>query len=252
MIPMKNILKTLIIALLIVGCKETKKETEESKAVVDDATMMPDQDTWAIIFDGETFDGWHEYLKQDVSDNWKIEDGAMVLYPPDEREDGEQFNLVSNDSYTDFELSMDWKISEGGNSGVMWGVKEIEELGQPYETGPEVQVLDNEGHPDGKNGTSHQSGALYDMVSPSEDVTKPIGEWNNMVITINHKTNEGNVVLNGVEVVDFPVNDPEWGEMVSESKFADWEHFAKYSNGKIALQDHGNQVAFKNIKIKEL
>ena len=249
---MKNIAQVAVLALLILGCKENKKNDAAKEEVVVESEMTPSDDEWTMIFDGETFDGWHEYLKQDVSDNWKIEDGAMVLYPPESRENKEQFNIVTDDTFTDFVLSLDWKISEAGNSGVMWGVEEIEDLGQPYLTGPEVQVLDNEKHPDGKNGTSHQSGALYDMVSPSEDATKPVGEWNTMVITINHKTNEGNVVLNGVEVVDFPVNDPEWKEMVANSKFADWEHFAKYPTGKIALQDHGNGVAFRNIKIKEL
>lgn len=249
---MKNIVTTAILSLLILGCKETKKETEEAKETMVEVAEAPVAEEWTMLFDGESFNGWHEYLKEDVTENWKIEDGAMVLYPPASREDGEQFNLVSEETFTDFVLSMDWKISEGGNSGVMWGVKEMEDLGQPYLTGPEVQVLDNEGHPDGQNGTSHQSGALYDMVSPTKDVTKPIGEWNTMVITINHKTNEGKVELNGETVVEFPVNDPEWSEMVANSKFAEWEHFAKYPNGKIALQDHGNQVAYKNIKIKEL
>lgn len=249
---MKNIFKTAVLALLIIGCKEEKKENTKVVEEMEETTEMTMGDEWTSLFDGESFTGWHEYLKDNVSDNWKIEDGAMVFYPPEARSNGQQFNLVSDTNYTDFVLSMDWKISEGGNSGVMWGVKEIDSLGQPYLTGPEVQVLDNEGHPDGKNGTSHQSGALYDMVSPSKDVTKPVGEWNTMVITVNHKTNEGNVVLNGETVVEFPVNDPEWSEMVAKSKFAEWEHFAKYPTGKIALQDHGDGVAYKNIKIKEL
>lgn len=249
---MKNIVKVAVLSLLILGCKENKKNDTAKEEAVSDTEMTPAEDDWTMIFDGKTFDGWHEYLKQDVSDNWKIEDGAMVLYPPKTNENGEQFNLVTDNTFTDFVLSLDWRISEAGNSGVMWGVKEIADLGQPYLTGPEVQVLDNEKHPDGKNGTSHQSGALYDMVSPSEDAAEKVGEWNTMLITINHKTNEGNVVLNGVEVVVFPVNDPEWKEMVSKSKFAEWEHFAKYPTGKIALQDHGNGVAFRNIKIKEL
>lgn len=249
---MKIMIKITVLALLILGCKEAKKETSEAVEEVEEAVETAKDNEWTYIFDGETFDGWHEYLSEDVSENWKIEDGAMVLYPPAARENGEQLNLVSEHEYTDFVLSLDWKISEAGNSGVMWGVKEMDDLSQPYLTGPEIQVLDNAGHPDGKNGTSHQSGALYDMVSPSKDVTKPVGEWNTMVITVNHKTNEGMVELNGTEVANFPVNDPEWGEMVSKSKFADWEHFAKYPSGKIALQDHGDQVAFKNIKIKKL
>lgn len=250
---MKNLLSIAVMALLVMGCKEKVKETEEKATDVSAKTEMgvPDNE-WTILFDGKTFDGWHEYRKGGVSENWKIEDDAMVFYPPKERKDKESYNLISDNEYTDFVLSLEWRIAEAGNSGIFWAIKELPELGQPYETGPEIQVLDNDKHPDGKNGTSHQAGALYDMVSPSEDVTKPIGEWNLCEITINHKTNTGIVVLNDVEVVNFPVNNPEWGEMVSKSKFADWEHFARYTTGKIGIQDHGDVVSYRNIKIKEL
>ena len=132
------------------------------------------------------------------------------------------------------------------------GILEDEKYGQPYETGPEIQVLDNIAHPDAKNGTTHQAGALYDMVAPSKEVVKPVGEWNSYVITVNHKTNEGSVVLNGKEIVTFPVNGEAWEAMVADSKFADWEGFGKYATGKIGLQDHGDIVAYRNIKIKEL
>ena len=120
------------------------------------------------------------------------------------------------------------------------------------QTGPEVQILDNDKHPDAKAGTTHQAGALYDMVSPAEDVTKPIGDWNTMVITVNHKDNVGRVVLNDTEMVTFPVQGEKWDAMVADSKFAGWEGFGKFTTGKIGLQDHGNVVAFRNIKIKQL
>ncbi|MEL6484509.1 MAG: DUF1080 domain-containing protein, partial [Bacteroidota bacterium] len=125
---------------------------------------------------------------------------------------------------------------------------------EPYYTGPEIQVLDNVSHPDAKNGTSHQAGALYDMVSPSKDVVKPVGEWNHYVITIDHESNKGSVVLNDTEIVTFPVNGEGWDAMVADSKFADWEAFGKSRTGKIALQDHGEtiEIAYKNIKIKAL
>ena len=251
---MKNFLFSALLATLVIGCKEKTKETanESTSDEMAKTEMVVPANEWKILFNGKTFDGWHEYKKENVSDHWKIEDGAMVFYPPKERINNEHYNLISDTEYTDFVLSIEWRIAEAGNSGIFWGVKELEELGQPYETGPEIQVLDNDKHPDGKNGTSHQAGALYDMVSPSKDVTKPVGEWNLCEFTINHKTNMGIVVLNGVEVVNFSVNNPEWGEMVSKSKFADWEHFAKYTTGKIGVQDHGDIVAFRNIKIKEL
>lgn len=250
---MKKQLSILLFALLIMGCKEKTKDTQEqaTDTSVETEVEMPKEE-WKVIFDGKTFDGWHEYLKEGVSEHWKIEDGAMVFYPPKERKEGESYNLVSEAEYTDFELSLEWRISEAGNSGIFWAIKELPELGQPYQTGPEIQVLDNDKHPDGKNGTSHQAGALYDMVSPAKDVTKPVGEWNSCIIRIDHKNNSGSVSLNGTPLVEFPVNDPAWSEMVSKSKFADWEHFAKYTTGKIGVQDHGDIVAFRNIKIKEL
>lgn len=250
---MKNLLFTALLTILVIGCKEKAKEAEEktTDAIAKTAMEIPKEE-WKVLFDGTSFEGWHEYLKEGVSEHWKIEDGAMVFYPPENPKKGESYNLISDNEYTDFVLSIEWRIAEAGNSGIFWGIKELPELEQPYHTGPEIQVLDNDKHPDGKNGTSHQAGALYDMVSPSEDVTKPIGEWNLCELTINHKTNMGTVVLNDVEVVNFPVNNPEWGEMVSKSKFADWEHFGKYTTGKIGVQDHGDGVAFRNIKIKEL
>lgn len=251
---MKKILLYSTALIFALGCKENKKETieEAPMSTTENTAETPAMEEWETLFNGDSFDGWHEYKKEGISEHWKLEDGAMVFYPPKERAKGEHYNLLTDKEFTDFVLSLEWRIAERGNSGVMYGVQELPELGQPYETGPEIQVLDNEGHPDGKNGTSHQAGALYDMVSPSKDVTKPIGEWNSMLISINRKANEGSVVLNGEKVVEFPLNDPEWSAMVAKSKFADWEHFAKYSKGKIALQDHGDVVAFRNIKIKQL
>ncbi len=252
---MKQIVIILFSTFLCMGCKEKVKEVE-TKVVADEVAEANSENAkeseWTILFDGTSFEGWKEYAKDGVSEHWKLEDGAMVFYPPKERAKGESYNLVTKEQFTDFELSLEWKIAEAGNSGIFWGVMEKPSLNQPYETGPEIQVLDNEKHPDGKNGTSHQAGALYDMVSPSKDVTKPIGEWNACLISINHKTATGSVTLNGEIIVEFPLHNEEWDAMVAKSKFADWEHFGKYTTGSIGLQDHGDVVAFRNIKIKKL
>ena len=239
-------------ALSIIGCKEAKKDkmdANEGTAMQSDSTDMEQQKgDWTVLFDGKNLDGWHAY-NGDAPTQWKVEDGALVLTPAENRSGPE--NLVSDKSYDDFELSMDWKISKGGNSGVIWAVQEDEKYHEPYQTGPEIQILDDTGHPDGKNGKSHQAGALYDMIGPSE-MAKPAGEWNTCVITINHKENKGSVDLNGTRVVDFPVTGDKWEALVNDSKFADWEGFAEAEDGHIALQDHGHKVSFKNIKIKEL
>jgi hypothetical protein len=192
------------------------------------------------------------YNGGEIGEPWKLEDGAMVYYPPQERKKGEVYDIVTDKDYTNFVLSLEWKISEGGNSGIFYGVFEDEKYRAPYATGPEIQVLDDERHPDAKNGTTHQAGALYDMIAPSEKAVKPAGEWNTVELTINHKTNEGSVILNGKKIVEFPVHGPEWDEMVSNSKFNGWEGFGAYKSGKIGLQDHGDVVAYRNIKIKEL
>ena len=251
---MKNLMVIVCMAIIVFGCKDKAEKTqkEKEKERIAEAEKAAPPQEWTVLFDGSSFDGWKEYNKEDVSDNWKLEDGAMVFYPPKERGEGEAFNLVTEKEYTDFILSLDWKISEGGNSGVFWGVNEKPELSEAYQTGPEVQVLDNEKHPDAKNGTTHQAGSLYDMVAPSQDVTNPVGEWNTMVITINHKEQKGSISLNGTDVVDFPVGNEMWNVMVSKSKFADWDHFGKFTTGKIGLQDHGNMVSFRDIRIKEL
>ncbi len=249
-------MKKSIIFLVLVGlmaCKDHQKHQQDTNQQL--AEIQPEkeiQEEWKILFDGTSFEGWKGYRSDQVPDSWKLEDGAMVFYPPEKRQRGENGNLVTVDDYTNFVLSLEWKISEGGNSGIFWGVKEDESFPQPYETGPEIQVLDNERHPDAKAGTTHQAGALYDMIAPSEDVTKPVGEWNSCEITIDHENNMGKVVLNGREIVNFPLANEQWDEMVSKSKFANWSGFGKYTTGKIGLQDHGDIVAFRNIKIKEL
>ncbi|MGI9550807.1 MAG: 3-keto-disaccharide hydrolase [Aurantibacter sp.] len=252
---MKNLLIVVFLALMAVGCKDKTEKTMDKIAEKNMETEDAEEETvseWTDLFDGTSFAGWKEYGSDEVSDHWKIEDGAMVFYPPKERQEGESHNLVTEKEFTDFILSLDWKIAEAGNSGIMWGVKEDPKFDQPYKTGPEIQVLDNDKHPDGKNGTTHQAGALYDMIAPSEDVTKPVGEWNTMVITVNNSENQGSVMLNGEEIVNFPIGNELWNEMVSKSKFDGWEGFGKYTKGKLALQDHGDRVAYRNIKIKEL
>ncbi len=240
--------------LILTNCKENNKKEEllTNKLIPMEDTSAENKNDWMVLFDGTSFDGWKSYMKDRMAANWKIEDGAMVFYPPADRPKGESYNIISEKEFTNFVLSLEWKVSEGGNSGIFWGIKEDAMYGQPYETGPEIQVLDDERHPDAKNGTTHQAGALYDMVAPSVKVVKPAGEWNTCVLTVNYDQHQGSVVLNGTEIASFPLDNAEWDAMVSKSKFATWKGFGKFHTGKIGLQDHGDVVAFRNIKIKEL
>ncbi|MEG3655957.1 DUF1080 domain-containing protein [Arenibacter palladensis] len=257
---MKKLIFSALIAVMVIGCKDKADKGKmdmdsDSMANTEQGTPTPTasaEGEWKVLFDGTNFDAWKRYKEDGVGEAWKIEDGAMIFYPPKEREKGEKYNLVTKEEFTNFVLSIDWKISEGGNSGIFWGVQEIESLREAYHSGPEIQVLDNEKHPDAKNGPVRQAGALYDMVGPSEDVTKAVGEWNTCVITVDHITNKGNVVLNGTEIASFPVHGEEWEAMIDKSKFKGSEHFGKYKTGKIGLQDHGDIVSFRNIKIKTL
>lgn len=247
---MKRTTLILFCLTLITSCKEEKPKTADTPEPVAEA-ITPESNDWIWLFDGSSTDAWHEYGKDDSEfpESWKIEDNALVFHPVKD----EKHNIVTDESFESFELSLEWKISEGGNSGIMWGVNESPEHSEPYFTGPEIQVLDNLRHPDAKVGErTHQAGALYDMIAPSEDVSSPAGEWNTYVIRIDHTNNQGTVVHNGTVVTEFPLSGEAWEQMVANSKFADWEAFGKYKNGKIALQDHSDVVAYRNIKIKRL
>ncbi|WP_299798388.1 DUF1080 domain-containing protein [uncultured Maribacter sp.] len=246
---MKKYIASVACLLVFMACKQEKKGTVEAAVVKEVAVVEND---WEVLFDGTSLDKWKEFKTDGISDTWKIEGDALVYTPPAEGEENKNHDLVTREEYTNFVLTLDWKISEAGNSGVFWGVSEDGKFGTGYQTGPEIQILDNEKHPDAKAGTTHQAGALYDMVSPATDVTNPVGEWNTMVITVDHNAHIGSVTLNGTVMVTFPVANEEWEAMVAKSKFAGWDGFGKYITGKIGLQDHGNIVAFRNIKIKQL
>ena len=162
---------------LSIACKQTPKK--KTTTVESNTT----EKEWVDLFDGVSFSGWHQFNSSEMSAAWMIEDGAMVL--PDGTGSGNGNNIVTDKEFTNFELSLEWKIVEGGNSGIFWGVKEGEGYKTPYQTGPEIQVLGNERHPDSFNNPNfRQAGALYDMVQPSQDACKPAGEWNLSLIHI--------------------------------------------------------------------
>ncbi len=239
----KHILLSTIAIAMLVACNQTqstKQETKEKSEI---------EHEWKVIFDGKTFDGWHVYMADSSSDQWSIEDGAMFFNPKEGRTEAGQ-NLMTNKEYKNFKLSLEWKIVKGGNSGIFWGVKEDAKYKEAYETGPEIQVLDNINYADTIR--NHQAGALYDMVEPSQEVVKRAGEWNKCIISIDHRLNEGKVWLNEVLIVEFSVHGNGWDTLVAKSKFKGWEGFGKFTTGKIGLQDHGDKVWYRNIKIKEL
>ncbi len=208
---------------------------------------------WTYLFNGEDLEGWHIYLKGKENFNgWYVSEGVLV-FDPSKRTDATNADLVTDQQFENFELELEWMISEKGNSGVFWGVIEDEQYSNTYSTGPEIQVLDdNWSEYVDERGDIQRAGSIFNLMAPSEVVSKPAGEWNHFVLHIDHNLNEGFVIFNGVETLRFPVNGPDWESMIANSGFKDWPNFGMAKKGHIALQDHGGQVAFRNIKVREL
>lgn len=207
---------------------------------------------WISLFDGKTTKGWHTYGQTSVGEAWKVADGVLYLdasHKADWQSKGGG-DIVSDESYDNFDLKLEWKISKNGNSGVIFYVQdEPAKYKYVWFTGPEVQVLDNDGHPDGKI-IKHRAGNLYDLVEGKEGAVKPVGEWNQMEIISNR--GKLDLKLNGITVVSTTYGDDNWKKLIANSKFKDMPDFGKVFKGHIALQDHGNDVWYRNIQIKKL
>ena len=209
---------------------------------------------WISLFDGKTTSGWHTYGKDAVGEAWKVIDGALMLDPTNKQ--GWQIkgggDIVTNESYGDFHLQLEWKISKKGNSGIIFFVQdEPKKYNYIWYTGPEMQVLDNDGHADAKI-NKHRAGNLYDLVAGVEGAVKPVGEWN-LVDVINEKGTL-TLKLNGVTTVITTLGDDAWKNLIKNSKFSKGESpdFGKVFTGHIGLQDHGDQVWYRNIRIQRL
>jgi hypothetical protein len=222
-----------ILALVAILCGGASTFAQPAKAAKDAG--------WTSLFDGKSLAGWRAFKSETPPPGWEVKDGVLV-------HSGTGGDLMTVGEYGSFELELDYKIAIGGNSGIMYRV--VTEGDAPYWSGPEYQILDNERHPDAKNGPDRLSGANYDLIAPSAAVSKPAGEWNTAKIVV-----RGNHVehwLNGTKVVDYEFGSPEWTKLVAENKFKAWPIYGKAARGHIVLQDHGNVVEFRNIRIKDL
>ena len=205
---------------------------------------------WKLLFDGKTTQGWHTYLRDTVGAKWQVKNGAMVFDPSQPNSGGG--DIVTNDAYENFELNLEWKISKGGNSGIIFDIQEDPKYSATYLTGPEMQVLDNINADDNKK-QNHLAGCLYDMVGDST-VSKPRtpGEWNQVKIL----QNKGHLsfMLNGVKTFEGQIGSEEWNKLVAGSKFSGraFADFGKVAKGKIALQQHPGSSEWRNIKIRSL
>ena len=207
------------------------------------------QKKFTPLFDGKTTNGWHSYGKTTVGSAWKVEKGVLH-FDPSAADNGQGGDLVTNKEYSNFHLKVDWKVAPKSNSGIIFFIHEDPvKYKNTYETGLEMQVLDNEGHPDGKI-DKHRAGNLYDLIKNDIEPVKAVGEWNTAEII----SNKGKLtlILNGVTVVETMLWDDNWKKLVAGSKFKAWSDFGTFKTGKIALQDHGENVWYRNIEIKEL
>lgn len=234
--------------------KDTSTTTTTTTAMTGQNTLTEDEkkDGWQLLFDGTTTKGWHEYGGAPVSDLWKVSDGTLSFDGNLKKSSQvkEDRNLVTDADYTNFHLKLEWKVDTGSNSGVMFYVNEDTiKYKKPYETGPEMQVLDNERHPDAKI-PKHRAGDLYDLIACSTETVKPALEWNQM--EIRSKDGQLDFFLNGTNVVSTKMWDDNWKKMIANSKFKSMPGFGTFKTGKICLQDHGNNVWFRNIKVKSL
>lgn len=248
--PVKLLSLLALITFLISSCgnADNKKKAEaEAEAEVD-------AKEWIVLFDGTSTDNFRGYGKEIFPETgWVIEDGTLKVEGSGRGEaGGGGGDIITKNKYGNFELSLEWKVSEGGNSGIFYLAQEIE--GEPiYMSSPEMQILDNKRHPDallGKDG-NRQAGSLYDLIPAVPQNAKPAGEWNEVKIMVY----KGTVVhwQNGENVLEYHLWTDKWKEMCADSKFKDWPNFINTAEeGYIGLQDHGDDVWFRNIKIREL
>jgi len=206
---------------------------------------------WQLLFDGKSMTGWRNFNKNGLGKSWIVDEESIHLNGIFDKNGTmkiqEGGDIITEKTYGDFELRYDWKISPCGNSGVMFNILEDKKYKYGWETGPEMQVLDNTCHPDAKYPT-HKAGDLYDMISCSQETVKPAGEWNQAKII--SRQGQVDFWLNDVNVVSFTMSDKSWEERIQKSKFKNLPDFGKFRSGHIALQDHDNEVWFRNLKIK--
>ncbi|HZG23242.1 MAG TPA: DUF1080 domain-containing protein [Chitinophagaceae bacterium] len=204
---------------------------------------------WKTLFDGQSTAGWHSYGRAAAGPSWKVADGSIYYDTANEKTLHDR-DLVTNNAYENYHIKYEWKIAPKGNSGFLFNVNEdTSKYKLTYVTGLEMQVIDNNGHPDAKN-PKHRAGDLYDLIAVSKETVRPVGEYNQAEVMLNK--GKLDLFLNGAHVVSTTMWDENWNQLVANSKFKSMPGFAKTKKGRFALQAHGSMVWFRNIKIKEL
>jgi len=241
-------IRRLVSALLLLGasCTKAQQTAQPAPAVSAGGTTvntLTDSERaagWNLLFDGKTGAGWRGYRQQTLPAGWQVKDGALTRV-------AEGGDIITDEQFKNFELSLEWKIAPGGNSGIFYRASEDSDA--IYWNAPEMQVLDDARHPDGQSRMT-AAGAAYDLYPSPAGIVKAANEWNAVRLVVN-----GNHVeqwLNGVKVVEYEFGSPDFQAKVKDSKFAPHPNFGRNSAGHIGLQDHGDVVAFRNIKIRVL
>lgn len=235
--------------------KYSKKSPLEPKMTKNQLTSDEANNGWELLWDGKTTNGWRgARLDKFPEKGWVMEDGNLIVLASGGEESTAGGDIVTDTVYGDFELKVDFKITKGANSGIKYYVDTDLNKGPGSSIGLEYQILDDDNHPDAKLGNHEGSrtvASLYDLIQADpEKPINPIGEWNTAHII----SKEGHVEhwLNGVKVLEYERGSEEFRKLVSESKYDKWPNFGELEKGRILLQDHGNRVAFRNIKIKQL
>ena len=215
-------------------------DAEAQEVPVNRLTAGEQEAGWRLLSDG-TLDAWRGYRRDDVPGGWSAADNAIAFTPG-----VESGSIITRDLFTDFELAFEWRVEERGNSGVFYKVTEAERA--PYWTGPEYQVLDNDAHPDGRQPET-SAGANYALHAPAEDVTRRVGDWNEGRIVVRGPRVEH--WMNGVKIVEYELWTDEWKALVAETKFSEWPGYGLAEAGHVGLQDHGDPVWYRNVRIRE-
>jgi hypothetical protein len=247
----KRIVLGIITVILICSAKSSIRDPHalyselDKNAPVNTLTPKEKEKGWQLLFDGKKTDGWHGYNMKSFPDCWTIEDGCFTMVTTGGKE---SLDIVTNDIYRSFAISVDYKMTKAANSGVIFQITEDPKYKFPYETGPEVQIIDHENWPD-KLEDWQINGANYAMYPPMAKPYKPVGEWNNLFLVV-----DGNFVtqiLNGVVIVKYEKNSEEWKKLRNSGKWAAFPDWGNFDEGHISLQNHGTKVWFRNIKIKK-
>jgi hypothetical protein len=230
-------------AAVLLSCSSQNKSTMQSSN-----SNAAAADGWVPLFDGKSTAGWHTYGKTGVGSAWKAENGVLHFDAAAKKAGATGGDIVTDQEFDNFHLKLEWKLAPGGNSGVIFYSKEDPQYPYMWHTGPEMQILDNNAHSDAKI-HKHRAGDLYDLIA-SKEVVKPVGEWNLAEIVSNNGKLE--FYLNGQQTLSTTMWDDNWRQLIAGSKFKDMAAFGTIRNGKIGLQDHGDEVWFRNIVIKRL